>query len=52
MIWNDITYALRTWVQNTDAVYWGDVDTHGYVILDRARRILPGLKSVLMDRGL
>ena len=26
------------------------LDTHGYVILDRARRILPGLKSVLMDK--
>jgi len=42
--------ASIPWVQNTDAVYWGDVDTHGYVILDRARRILPGLKSVLMDK--
>ena len=43
--------ASIPWVQNTDAVYWGDVDTHGYVILDRARRILPGLKSVLMDKA-
>ena len=42
--------ASIPWVQNTNAVYWGDVDTHGYVILDRARRILPGLKSVLMDK--
>jgi hypothetical protein len=42
--------ASIPWVQNTHAVYWGDVDTHGYVILDRARRILPGLKSVLMDK--
>jgi hypothetical protein len=38
------------WVQNADAVYWGDVDTHGYAILDRVRRILPRLKSVLMDK--
>jgi hypothetical protein len=30
-------------------VYWGDIDTHGYVILDRARRLLPTITSVLMD---
>ncbi len=30
-------------------VYWGDIDTHGLAILDRARRVLPELRSVLMD---
>lgn len=38
-----------TWLHGADAVYWGDVDTHGYAILDRARAVLPGLRSVLMD---
>jgi len=38
------------WLQRTKAVYWGDIDTHGFAILGRARRVLPGLKSVLMDR--
>jgi hypothetical protein len=30
-------------------VYWGDIDTHGFAILDRARRAVPQLRSVLMD---
>lgn len=29
--------------------YWGDIDTHGFAILNRARTYLPKLKSVLMD---
>jgi hypothetical protein len=38
------------WLQGIDAVYWGDIDTHGYAILNHARRALPGLRSVLMDK--
>jgi hypothetical protein len=30
-------------------VYWGDIDTHGFAILNRARQILPQLQSALMD---
>ena len=37
------------WLKACDAVYWGDIDTHGFVILDRARAMLPGVRSVLMD---
>ncbi|HVV53059.1 MAG TPA: DUF3322 domain-containing protein [Polyangia bacterium] len=33
------------------AVYWGDIDTHGFVALDRARLVLPELQSVLMDEA-
>ena len=41
-----------TWTQTgKTAVYWGDIDTHGYAILSKARRILPGLRSVLMDEA-
>ena len=29
--------------------YWGDIDTHGFAILDRLRAWLPGTRSVLMD---
>lgn len=29
--------------------YWGDLDTHGFVILARARGLFPSLISVLMD---
>jgi hypothetical protein len=37
------------WLQDAVAVYWGDIDTHGYAILDRARKVLPRIRSVLMD---
>lgn len=30
--------------------YWGDLDTHGFAILNRVRSHLPGVRSVLMDR--
>ena len=33
------------------SIYWGDVDTHGFVALDRARVVLPELQSVLMDEA-
>jgi hypothetical protein len=37
------------WLQAIHAIYWGDIDTHGFAILDRARKPLPQLRSVLMD---
>jgi len=37
------------WVANARCVYWGDLDTHGFAILNRARSYLLELKSVLMD---
>lgn len=38
------------WLADTDVVYWGDIDTHGFAILDRLRAWLPHTRSVLMDR--
>lgn len=38
------------WLAGVPAVYWGDIDTHGFAILDRARKALPRLRSVLMDQ--
>lgn len=38
------------WLANVDVVYWGDLDTHGFAILDRLRAWLPHTRSVLMDR--
>lgn len=32
-------------------LYWGDLDTHGLVILGRARLMFPGTRSVLMDEA-
>jgi len=39
------------WLQCVPAVYWGDIDTHGFAILDRARKALPQLRSILMDEA-
>jgi hypothetical protein len=33
------------------AVYWGDIDSHGFAILNRARAALPQIDSVLMDEA-
>lgn len=38
-----------SWMQAAVVVYWGDIDTHGFAILDRARKAVPHLRSVLMD---
>jgi hypothetical protein len=38
------------WLAGVDVVYWGDIDTHGFAILDRLRAWLPETQSVLMDR--
>jgi hypothetical protein len=38
------------WLAEADVLYWGDIDTHGFAILDRLRAWLPGAQSVLMDR--
>lgn len=36
-------------LQGADAYYWGDLDTHGFAILDRLRAHLPRVRSFLMD---
>lgn len=37
------------WLRDRDVVYWGDLDTDGFVILDRLRGQLRDVRSVLMD---
>lgn len=39
------------WLKGVDVDYWGDIDTHGFAILDRLRAWLPQTQSVLMDRA-
>lgn len=39
------------WLAGLDIVYWGDIDTHGFAILDRLRRVYPHVRSILMDRA-
>ncbi|WP_082937549.1 DUF3322 domain-containing protein [Rhodococcus sp. p52] len=41
--------AALSWLADSDVVYWGDLDTHGFVILDRFRAYLPDVRSFLMD---
>lgn len=41
--------AHAEWLRERDVVYWGDIDTHGFAILDRLRACLPQARSVLMD---
>ncbi|MFN8228786.1 MAG: DUF2220 family protein [Mycobacterium sp.] len=38
------------WLADAEILYWGDIDTHGFAILDRLRAWLPQTRSVLMDR--
>lgn len=38
------------WLRSAEVVYWGDLDTYGFMILDRLRARLPQTRSVLMDR--
>lgn len=39
------------WLGAAEVHYWGDLDTHGFAILDRLRAWLPQTRSVLMDRA-
>jgi hypothetical protein len=37
------------WVTRARCFYWGDIDTFGFEILNRARSVLPDVQSVLMS---
>lgn len=38
------------WLRERAVSYWGDIDTHGFAMLDRLRARLPEACSLLMDR--
>ncbi len=38
------------WLAALDLIYWGDLDTHGFAILNRLRTRFPHVRSMLMDR--
>ena len=40
-----------TWLHDSAVHYWGDLDTHGFWMLDRLRARMPHARSLLMDRG-
>ncbi|MGI9293189.1 MAG: Wadjet anti-phage system protein JetD domain-containing protein, partial [Pseudomonadales bacterium] len=37
------------WLQSKHVYYWGDIDTHGFAILNELRHYLPDAKSIMMD---
>lgn len=43
--------AQLPWMRQAQCLYWGDIDTFGFEILNRARSVLPHVRSVLMDAG-
>ena len=42
--------ARLGWLAALDLTYWGDLDTHGFAILNRLRHRFPHARSILMDR--
>ena len=41
--------AAARWLQSCRVRYWGDIDTHGFAILDQLRCHVPNVESLLMD---
>jgi hypothetical protein len=39
------------WLREARCFYWGDLDTHGFAILNRARSFVPHLSGILMDES-
>ncbi|MEY2342069.1 DUF3322 domain-containing protein [Acidithiobacillus sp. IBUN Pt1247-S3] len=41
--------AAARWLHDKHVYYWGDLDTHGFAILDQLRKTVPQTVSFLMD---
>jgi hypothetical protein len=41
-----------SWLKEKQIYYWGDIDTHGFAMLDQVRSFLPQTKSMLMDEDI
>ncbi|SDB42256.1 hypothetical protein SAMN05660653_02013 [Desulfonatronum thiosulfatophilum] len=41
--------AEAVWLHQREVHYWGDIDTHGFAILDQLRCCFPHVVSLLMD---
>jgi hypothetical protein len=42
-------FGQISWLSERPCHYWGDLDTHGFAILDRLRAYRPEARSLLMD---
>ena len=38
------------WLKQRSITYWGDIDTHGFAMLEQVRHYLPQTHSILMER--
>ena len=43
-------FADVPWLTDIPVHYWGDIDTHGFAILDQLRAVVPHSMSLMMDR--
>ncbi|MDA8328937.1 MAG: DUF2220 family protein [Betaproteobacteria bacterium] len=43
--------AQARWLKHCDIHYWGDIDTHGFAILNQLRTHFEHVQSLLMDKG-
>lgn len=43
--------AGAKWMREKEIYYWGDIDTHGFGILNQFRDLFPAAESFLMDRS-
>lgn len=43
--------AQAHWLHQKSVFYWGDIDTHGFAILDQLRAHFPHAQSLLMDEA-
>ncbi|HET7570143.1 MAG TPA: Wadjet anti-phage system protein JetD domain-containing protein [Gammaproteobacteria bacterium] len=42
-------YGQLPWLAGVSCCYWGDLDTHGFAILNRLREYVPHARSLLME---
>ena len=47
----NLSWLAAPWLQSCAVAYWGDLDTWGLAMLTSARRHLPRLQPLLMDRA-
>jgi hypothetical protein len=43
-------FGSASWIHGLPLYYWGDIDTHGFAILNQLRSVFPHAQSFLMDR--
>ena len=43
---------IVNWLHKKELYYWGDIDTHGFAMLDQVRSFFPQTKSILMSEDI